>query len=149
MATISCNFSMTCTYPCRRGGHVHGEGLPRHVRCHRVSQLQPCCASWSTRNSHKPKVWRHGDLHIWPERLCTWGWNQVVVKGGTITGGNQGLAVLSRAHFDASDLIISSVEFRGVEVKDGGSFLKLASCHLRSFSASCRGHANGVLRHFD
>lgn len=52
------------------------------------------------------------------------------VNGSTITGGNQGVAVMAGVHFEASNLTVTIIRVTGVEVKDKGP-------HSDSPAASC------------
>lgn len=63
----------------------------------------------------------------------------VTVRGGTITGGTQGVVVQDRACLTGANLTITGVEVAGVEVRDKGSFLTLTSCKLHEFS-TCYDH---------
>lgn len=66
------------------------------------------------------------------------------VHGGSITGGTKGVSVQAGASLDATDLTVTDVRVSGVEVKNEGSYLKLAMCKLHNFRPITNGNMGSV-----
>lgn len=59
---------------------------------------------------------------------------EVIVQGGSITGGTQGVLLQAGGSLQASDFTIAGVEGVGIEAKDKGSNLDLTNCKLSAFA---------------
>lgn len=59
--------------------------------------------------------------------------SQVMVHGGSISGGCHGVSVQAGASFEASNLTIECMIATGAEVSGEGSSLKLSSCRIQDF----------------
>lgn len=67
--------------------------------------------------------------------------SKVVVKGGSITGGEQGVAVHAGACLEACDLTITGVRWVGVEGQGEGTSVDLTNCKINKFAPEHRiGH---------